>query len=436
MVIEFDVNDRIIFPEELFINEVEGYIIVLAPRYPNWIVLNREEYELFNVLRTNTILDSLIKLRDEKNIEENEVISICQSLLKKIEECKFYKDVVIRNEDKMCDITKLIHINVTNDCNLRCKHCYLSAGIGKKQELDYDRLINFLDELYQLNGKTEVVISGGEPLLYKNIFKLLKYIKELGHKLVLFTNGILIDKDNIKILKEYVDEIQISMEGITKNGYESVRGKNTYKKLLSTIDLIKLEQIPLTLAITVLDSVIDDVEENLFEFLENINLEKINIRINDNIEYKGNAINLDKSNFETNILKKEKMNNIMKKLSSNGYNIDLTKDRNIKFSNCGIGTNVIINYDEKIYPCSEYDVEFFDMNENPKTIIQEFNKLNEETNIDEIKYCNNCELKLICNGGCRIKNFIANNSFIKPKCNAKYKEKKYQELLVDYLRGL
>ncbi|MFR6018313.1 MAG: radical SAM protein [Paraclostridium sordellii] len=435
MKIEFDVNDRLFFPQKLSFKKIDKYIIVLAPDYPNWIVLNKLEYQLFMYLRKESILNSMIKLRDKQNINEEDVKSTMQSLLKKIEVCQFYKDVNIRKEEKMCNITKNIHINLTNDCNLRCKHCYMSAGLKENKELNYEDIINFINKLNEINGKTDIVISGGEPLMYKDLFKLLKCIKQLNNKVILFTNGLLINEDNIKILKEYVDEIQISMEGITRNSYELIRGKNTYDKFMSSINLIKRENIPLTLAITVIDIVVDDIQNELINFLNILDFKKLNVRINDNVEQKGNAIHLNNSNFKININLKNKVTDIIKQLNKSGYNIQTSKARNIQFSNCGIGTSIIINYDGNIYPCAEYDIKFFDIYEEPKKIIDEFNKLNNITGLNCIELCKSCELRLLCNGGCRIKNYINNSSFTIPKCDKNYKEKKYYELIQDYLRG-
>jgi radical SAM protein with 4Fe4S-binding SPASM domain len=432
MNIEFDINEKLKFPDPLNVKEVDDLFIILASNYPNWIVLNTWEYRLFKYLQKDSIINSLTSFTSDYKIKEEKTLSIIQTLLTKIEKVQFYSYTEISCEEKMDTIKKKIQINLTNSCNLRCKHCYLAAGMTKKYELNVEKLIEFLENIYNIDGKTEVVVSGGEPLVYDDIFKIIEYLKSKEHKVILFTNGTLINKNNIKALKRYIDEIQISMEGISKEYYEKIRGIGNYKKLLETISLIRGESIQLTLAITVLVDLLDDIEKELLKFLRMINVTNINVRINGEIEYKGNAINLEDANFEIDYAKEIRIKNIINSLGNNGYNIVSSRYRNIHFSNCGIGTNIVINYDGKIYPCSMYDMDFFNMEDSPFRIISQFNDINNNSGLEKIVCCHDCELRYICNGGCRIKNFLHNGSYTIPFCTDVLKERKYLSLLSGY----
>lgn len=206
---EFNMTDRIEFPSYTVTKLIEDLYIVFAPKYPNWIVLDRYEHKLYEYLLNNTIVDSMIKLRDQDKVEESIVVSIANKVLYKIEDTKFYKNTKIQQEDAMSEITKTIHFNITNDCNLRCKHCYMSAGVNDKKELSKEKVLSFLNEITNRNGSTEVVISGGEPLIHKDVYKIIEGCKKLNHKVILFTNGLLIDEGNIEFIKNNVDEIQI-----------------------------------------------------------------------------------------------------------------------------------------------------------------------------------------------------------------------------------
>jgi len=44
---EFDVNSRVNFPQNIVCREIDGYHVVVAPEYPNWIVLDDNEYAIF-----------------------------------------------------------------------------------------------------------------------------------------------------------------------------------------------------------------------------------------------------------------------------------------------------------------------------------------------------------------------------------------------------
>lgn len=422
-------------PQYVITKKVGEFYIVLAPEYPNWIILDFHEYGFFEHLKHNSIKESMIKQRDSNNYNELEVIAIAERVLTKIEFADFYCETEIRDELKIKDITKTIHINLTNDCNLRCKHCYMSAGFNMKTELDKEKLVNFIEEFSRLNGKTDVVLSGGEPLMYSSLCNVIINLKRLGHKIILFTNGILINESNIAFLKENVDEIQISMEGITRQYYESVRGLGTYDSLIRALKLVQEKHIPLTLAVTVLDDVLEDISLNLLPFLKEMNFNDIEVRINDSIENKGNFLLFNSSQEIDKETKKIKVIKIINQLVNNGYTSRNSKERNIHFSNCGIGTTININYDSKIYPCSEYGRLFFDLDTNPDYIISSFNEISNNSSLMLMSECSDCDLKFICGGSCRVKNQMSNGSYIKPICNEELKNMKLNELLIDYLNG-
>ena len=110
--------------------------------------------------------------------------------------------------------------------------------------------------------------------------------------------------------------------------------------------------------------------------------------------------------------------------------------KNVKFNNCGIGTNIIINYDGKIYPCHKFNTPFhFEIDTDIDKVFKEFNDINNKTSSLFMKECNKCELIYICSGGCRIDNYNSNGDMKVPICNEVYKEKQYQKLIYEYLRG-
>jgi MoaA/NifB/PqqE/SkfB family radical SAM enzyme len=64
-------------------------------------------------------------------------------------------------------------------------------------------------------------------------------------------------------LSKCVDEIQVSIEGVTKQFYEIVRGKTNYDRFIKGLNLIKKYKVSLTLAVTIIPSNINDIEDNL-----------------------------------------------------------------------------------------------------------------------------------------------------------------------------
>ncbi|MCB0220859.1 MAG: radical SAM protein [Chrysiogenetes bacterium] len=105
--------------------------------------------------------------------------------------------------------------NVINHCNMSCPHCY-AAAIHKPDpdDLTGEEGRKLLKELAGLEVPA-VIFSGGEPLLRKDIFDLIAYAKELGHRPHLSSNGVMIDRDTARRLREVgIDYVGISIDGM------------------------------------------------------------------------------------------------------------------------------------------------------------------------------------------------------------------------------
>ncbi len=90
--------------------------------------------------------------------------------------------------------------NLTTKCNLSCKHCYIDAGAKKDNELKKDEAFNVIQELASL-GFRVILFSGGEPLLYQDLFELNAYAKTCGIRTCLSSNGSLITEALAKKIK-------------------------------------------------------------------------------------------------------------------------------------------------------------------------------------------------------------------------------------------
>lgn len=82
----------------------------------------------------------------------------------------------------------------TNRCNLKCIYCSTNAGKTLKNELSLEEKKYIVKQAKSLRARLISLHGSGEPLLDKDFFKLVKYIKSLNIQILLVTNGTLIDK--------------------------------------------------------------------------------------------------------------------------------------------------------------------------------------------------------------------------------------------------
>ena len=415
----FDVNSKVKFPCNTTSRNIDGYHIVIAPEYPNWIVLDNQEYEIFKILSEKTIIDGLNEYYASfPGNTEDDCILAFTDFLTKIEDCQFYEDAASEEEESVESIKKKVHITVTNNCNMRCPHCFVSAGIVEKQELKIDKILRVVEKIKEINGSTDIVVSGGEPLIHPGTIQLLKGLK--GHSVSLFTNGTLINENNYKTIAECCQEVQISFEGVTQEVYEKIRGRGNYVKALHAIELLKETGIKLTLAITIL------------AFVDSFEYENLEIRLNDDIEMAGNALTMDFTDFNKYEVDKL-MLSLVCQLQGRGVTKASSSGRNVRFKNCGIGTNIVIDANGRIYPCNKFSSYYRSLDEDMSVIFSDFNKLNRTTSTDFMGKCKKCELRYICAGGCRIDYMNRHGNMLAVDCTPEFKENQYRKLLLDYL---
>jgi radical SAM protein with 4Fe4S-binding SPASM domain len=132
------------------------------------------------------------------------------------------------------------YYEVTHKCNLKCRFCYANPNFSPvKIEGDVELSKKIIDKAKELNID-ELIISGGEPLLRKDIFEIIEYAKKRMRNVVLLTNGVLIDPQTARKLKDTnLDRISISVESSYKEIHNDLRGEGTFEKTLSAIQRLK-----------------------------------------------------------------------------------------------------------------------------------------------------------------------------------------------------
>jgi len=94
--------------------------------------------------------------------------------------------------------------NVTQRCNLECAHCYMSAfaGADTRGELSTEECRRVIDEIAQVNPHVFLILTGGEPLLRRDIFDIAGYAADKRFTVVFGTNGVLLREREAKLMRE------------------------------------------------------------------------------------------------------------------------------------------------------------------------------------------------------------------------------------------
>lgn len=160
----------------------------------------------------------------------------------------------------------LAALNLTRRCNLRCAHCYLDAGTrdaGNGDELATADVVALLERIASLGNGTMIVLTGGEPLLRRDIETLARQATDLGHMVVVGTNGMLLDERRVAALQNAgVRAVGISLDSLKPAYHDSFRGlPGAWCATMKGIDTCRRAGLIFQIHFTVTDDNADELED-------------------------------------------------------------------------------------------------------------------------------------------------------------------------------
>jgi len=157
---------------------------------------------------------------------------------------------------------RIVAWEVTRSCNLSCVHCRASSNFGPyPQELDTVKAMEVLEQIREV-GRPIIILTGGEPLLRKDIFALADYGTKKGLRMVLATNGTLITPDiTEKIMGSGIKRVSISLDGATRDSHDTFRQVNgAFDRAMKGISYLKDQGIEFQINTTITRHNLSEVE--------------------------------------------------------------------------------------------------------------------------------------------------------------------------------
>jgi MoaA/NifB/PqqE/SkfB family radical SAM enzyme len=140
-------------------------------------------------------------------------------------------------------------LSITDKCNLRCAGCFdRELHAGKDGRITYARLYKLLFEAQDL-GVSTIMISGGEPLIRRDIFDITERLPSMAF--ALFTNGTMLGADVIQLLQQRKNVVPVlSMEG-NRRETDGRRGDGVFARIESAMSDLRTASIFFGCSITV-----------------------------------------------------------------------------------------------------------------------------------------------------------------------------------------
>lgn len=366
--------------KELYRFDGNDKVILLNTNNFHWIRMKKKEYEDYT--------SSLMKRKNFENFIEEKYQLLSDSV----------QESGIRS----------VYYSITGRCNMNCAFCTMNSGpnVSMEHDLSLNEITNMLiPKLEKLNLK-KVVITGGEPLVRKDINEILKCFSEAFEKerIILQTNGLLLTEEIIMKISDKIGLLEISIENIFGN-------PNLLERMKKIFQCAGKQRINLSFSFVV-DSESKKYLEDAIEICHDYNA-ALTVRIVSMVgrAKENNADDPILEAYETLKIQYEIVHYLLEKNYlednlTNNYDGILQPKRN-----CGaFGKILAIHPDGTTYMCGNFKNSNFSMGNirtmSMDSICEDLNSKKESSIYQNIFYvnknemCKDCHIKYICCGPC------------------------------------
>jgi|GEM_PF-725208 len=174
----------------------------------------------------------------------------------------------IQQQTPMAKVPPLrsIYIYLTDECNQRCPHCWISPTVKGMSRLNRPRVEDYCGFIKQAMpiGLNFVKLTGGEPLLRNEIFPIIEFASQLDVLVSVETNGMLVGEREAEFFKTHGVHISVSLDGASAEVHDPRRGvQGAFEKTIRALKLITEVGVPLTVVAAISRSNYNEIEKIL-----------------------------------------------------------------------------------------------------------------------------------------------------------------------------
>jgi radical SAM protein with 4Fe4S-binding SPASM domain len=386
-----------------------GKHLFLQPSVPDWLVVNQNGAILLSrcdgsatqqeiVSSTSAFGSPLLQAQAlfSEALSRGILVDSAFTLNRKVE-------AALRAEPR-CDKPVLgsVHLKLTNQCNLRCNYCYAQSG-RPSDVLSYRDLGSITKSVASISRSVEYVLSGGEPLLNPYALDFAEMVKKSGNVVHILTNGTLIDEKNAERISKVAGMVKISLDGSSEDVHSATRGRDNFERVIRAIDLLVSLKTNVIVAMTVTRENRSDIPNMVSRFGSRLALQPLfkagrgqdkgDLSLT-GLEYYDALASAD------GVAPMGMIARTLESIRSRGIRRCALAEREISISETG-----------DVYPCQLLHAEEFKAGNIREHSLSEiyyespvFNRLRNIT-VDTLGKCSTCQLRYICGGACRARDF-------------------------------
>lgn len=177
--------------------------------------------------------------------------------------------------DQFGRVHDYLRISLTERCNLRCVYCMPEEGIvlrPKSHFMRTEEVIGIAKTFVEL-GIKKIRLTGGEPLVRNDAKEIIEGLSELNLSLSISTNGILVNKFIDTFKATGLNSINISLDSLKSEKFNSITRRNYFETILSNIQLLLNGNFHVKLNAVVMKGVNDNEIIDFIEFTKDKNIQ-------------------------------------------------------------------------------------------------------------------------------------------------------------------
>jgi MoaA/NifB/PqqE/SkfB family radical SAM enzyme len=153
----------------------------------------------------------------------------------KVDPRRYFESVEERRGDYATRQPVCVYLETTNRCNLLCTTCPRTyAELEPPADMSWELFVSIVDQIPNLQ---RAVLHGvGEPMLVRNLPRMVRYLKDRGTYVLFNTNGTLLNQRNGRALIEAgLDELRVSLDASNAKSFRAIRGKDYFARILRNV---------------------------------------------------------------------------------------------------------------------------------------------------------------------------------------------------------
>ena len=160
-----------------------------------------------------------------------------------------------------------LRITLTNRCNVNCLYCHHDGMVQSKDEMNAEELYTIC-KIAKKNGVKKIRLSGGEPLLKKDIVEIVEKINSLDFKdISMTTNGILLEKYAKPLKEAGLDRVNVSLDTLNRKTYEFIAKKDYLEDAKKGIlKAVEVGLYPVKINMVIMKDINQNEIKDMFEF--------------------------------------------------------------------------------------------------------------------------------------------------------------------------